>query len=237
MQTFIDRFMAKATKARQAQSRVNTLAKKEIPEMPNAEHKIMLSFPKLHPSVDCKLLTLENVAVGYGEKVVLRNVELCVNMRDRIVLLRANGNEKSTFAKLLSNRLAPISGNVAYARNLKISYFSQQQTDGMNVENTSIEMLHSMVRDFSEIQIRSYLARFGIIQTRSETLIKHLSRGEKSRVLLATNLLFNFHAMILDEPKNHLAIKVRETLVEMINKYEGTMVRVIHDFFYSIQNL
>jgi len=83
-------------------------------------------------------------------------------MGDRIVLLRANGNEKSTLAKLLSNRLAPISGNVAYARNLKVSYFSPQQADGLNVENTPIEMLHSMVRDFSETQIRSYLGRFGI---------------------------------------------------------------------------
>ncbi len=229
IQSFVDRFRAKATKAKQAQSRLKMLERMK----PIAEHQEEGSFRFTFPDPDAlppPLYTLDRVAIGYNGKPVLSNISLRLDNDDRIALLGANGNGKSTFMKLLAGRLAPLSGEVNKSSKLRIGYFAQHQTEELDFSVTPIiELGRRRPPGTPEREVRGHLGAFGFSQKRAETVISSLSGGEKARLLFALMTLEKPHILLLDEPTNHLDMDSREALIEAINLFPGAVVIVSHD--------
>ncbi|MDR0678975.1 MAG: ATP-binding cassette domain-containing protein [Puniceicoccales bacterium] len=230
LQSFVDRFRAKASKAKQAQSRLKMLEKLEEPPPPPASYSVAFRFPAPTPKVDRRLVALEKVTLGYGDRTVLEAVDLQINAGDRIALLGANGNGKSTLAKAIAGQLAPLSGERIYAKSLKIAYFAQHLEESLDLQKTPVDVFRQCCDGRTETQIRGQLAQFGIGQERALTRTAHLSGGEKTRLLLALGTLSQPHLLVLDEPTNHLDIEARAALAEAIRSYEGAVLLVTHDF-------
>ena len=229
IQSFVDRFRAKATKAKQAQSRLKMLERMK----PIAEHYEEGSFSFTFPDPEAlppPLYTLDKVAIGYNGKPVLSNISLRLDDDDRIALLGANGNGKSTFMKLLAGRLAPLSGEVNKSGKLRVGYFAQHQTEELDFSVTPIvELARRRPPGTPEREVRGHLGAFGFSQKRAETVISSLSGGEKARLLFALMTLEKPHILLLDEPTNHLDMDSRQALIEAINIFPGAVVIVSHD--------
>ena len=228
MQKFVDRFRYKASKARQAQSRLKMLEKLEpIPEH-REEAGISFAFPdpgRLAPP----LYSMNRVSVGYDGKPVLGTLSLRLDDDDRVALLGANGNGKSTLMKLLAGRLEPLSGQITKPDKLRVGYFAQHQADELDIEVTPIVELGRRRPKDTELQIRTHLGGFGFSQQRAETTIANLSGGEKARLLFALMTSDKPHILLLDEPTNHLDVVSRQALIHAINEFEGAVVIVSHD--------
>jgi len=228
IQSFIDRFRAKATKAKQAQSRIKMLEKMDV-AVPIVEDKaISFDFPD-PDHLSPPLINIEKGVIGYNGNPVLRNLNLRIDGDDRIALLGANGNGKSTLAKLLSDRLPLMDGEMRRSSKLKIGYFAQYQTDELDVDATPFDHMEKLMPMATEAKVRAHLGRFGFSGDLADSQVGTLSGGEKARLLFALMTRDAPHILILDEPTNHLDIDSREALIAALNAYDGTVILISHD--------
>lgn len=233
MQAFIDRFKAKASKASQAQSRVKALERMDIVDAVIAARYIKFNFPN-PDKIASPMISIRKADIGYVEgNPILRHVHENIDRDDRIALLGANGNGKSTLMKLIANKLGAMDGEVSRASKLRIGYFSQHQTDELDIHSTPFEEMTKLMRktmpDITEPKIRAKLGAFGFSRDLADNKISALSGGEKARLLFAFMSFDAPHLLLLDEPTNHLDIDAREALVQALNAYEGAIVIVSHD--------
>src|ERR1700676_1658453 len=230
LQAFVDRFKAKASKARQAQSRVKMLEKMKPVSALVTQDVREISFPAPEKMLSPPIIAVDNVSVGYDPKhPVLNRVTLRIDNDDRIALLGSNGNGKSTLVKLLANRLAPFSGHVTRAEKLSIAYFAQHQLDELNEDGSPYDHVRKLMLDAPETKVRGRTGAIGFSGKAGDTLVKSLSGGEKARLLLGLATFFGPNMIILDEPTNHLDIDSRAALAEAINEFPGAVIMVSHD--------
>ena len=230
LQSFVDRFKAKASKARQAQSRMKMLERMKPVTALVTQDVREISFPVPEKLLSPPIIAVDDATVGYDPaSPVLKRVTLRIDEDDRIALLGANGNGKSTLVKLLAGKLQPFAGKVVRADKLSIGYFAQHQTDELDLDGSPYDHVRRLMPDAPETKIRARVGAIGFSGKAGDTLVKSLSGGEKARLLLGLATFFAPNMIILDEPTNHLDIDSRAALAEAINEFPGAVIMVSHD--------
>ncbi|MBT7443461.1 MAG: ATP-binding cassette domain-containing protein [Methylococcales bacterium] len=230
LQSFVDRFKAKASKAKQAQSRVKALAKMETIALAHVDSAMHFSFATLD-RMPSPLVSLDNTTAGYGDISILNPLQLSINPGDRIGLLGPNGAGKSTLIKLIAQELTPQSGDIIYAKDMTIGYFAQHQLEQLEEHHNAFSALQKQNPTHTEQQIRNFLGQYGFNADKAFTEIDHLSGGEKARLVFSMLIAQKPHLLLLDEPTNHLDIDMRHAINVALQSYEGGMIIVSHDRF------
>jgi ATP-binding cassette, subfamily F, member 3 len=232
MEAFVERFRAKASKARQAQSRLKALARLGETAPAMHENDLPLSFPAPKREVASPAIAMHGMDAGYGKAPVLRNLELRIDADDRIALLGSNGNGKSTLAKLIAGKLKGegfVDGEMVRAPQLNVAYFAQHQLDELRPEESAVQHVRRAMPDQGEPRVRAAVARMGLPTEKMDTPAKSLSGGEKARLLLGLATMSGPNLLILDEPTNHLDMGARQSLIEALNDYDGAVILISHD--------
>jgi ATP-binding cassette subfamily F protein 3 len=230
IEAFIERFRAKASKAKQAQSRIKALARMQPIASQVEDRVVPFSFPQPAKILASPLIRLEGATVGYAPgQPVLTGLDLRIDQDDRIALLGQNGNGKSTFAKLIGGRLPPLSGQVFGVNRIVVGYFAQHQLDELNPLKSPYDHFAELMPEATEAQKRTRLGSAGFSSDKADTKCANLSGGEKARLLLALTTFHKPHLLILDEPTNHLDVDARESLIHALNDYQGAVILISHD--------
>ena len=232
LQSYIDRFKAKATKAKQAQSRVKALERMELIAPAYADNPFTFAF-RPPASLPNPLMMLEQASAGYGTKEsaveILSKIKLNLVPGSRIGLLGKNGAGKSTLIKLLAGELTALSGKVQLAKGVQLGYFAQHQLDTLRAEESALWHMQKLAPEQTEQQVRDYLGSFAFHGDKVNQLVKSFSGGEKARLVLALIVWQRPNLLLLDEPTNHLDLDMRQALTEALVDYEGSLVVVSHD--------
>ncbi|WP_240648189.1 ABC transporter ATP-binding protein [Serratia marcescens] len=228
LQSYIDRFRAQATKAKQAQSRIKMLERMELIAPAHVDNPFTFSF-RPPESLPNPLLRMEKVSAGYGDKVILKSIKLNLVPGSRIGLLGRNGAGKSTLIKLLAGTLEPLSGEIGLAKGIKLGYFAQHQLEFLRADESPLQHLSRIAPRVLEQQLRDYLGGFGFQGDKVSEMTERFSGGEKARLVLALIVWQRPNLLLLDEPTNHLDLDMRQALTEALIDFEGALVVVSHD--------